>query len=257
MGHGAGRLPGVKSAVHALALQAAALSWVVALVVDPDPLELVPALLVGVGLLGMSTVATVGMIVVGGRWSHLLGFCAIATGVVIAIIRPIDVMWVISTALTALALIALLSPALTKTIRRLPSASGPPPRAVTPPLVLLATPAVLGFLGNDATVWALVIVSLSAPTVALLYSRVFPGGLLAIRLLWPILAIALAPLMGWLAGSASVTLGLVVAILSWDSSVKASYHPPQETGSTFPIPPELAPGEVLDAADIDEHGRRK
>lgn len=247
----------MKAALYALTLQAAALSWVVALVVDTGPLETVPALLVGVGLLEMSTVAVVGMIVVGGRWSHLLGLCAIATGAIIAVIRPIDFMWFVSVFLTALALAGLLSPGLTRTIRKLPSASGPPPRAVTPPVVLLAVPAILGFVGNDATVWALVVVSLMAPSVALLYSRVIPGGLLAIRLLWPMVAVVLAPLLGWLAGTASVILGLTVAILSWDRSVKASYNPPQETGTTYPIPPELAPTEILDAAEIDEQGRRK
>lgn len=255
--HRPGTLLGVKSALLALTLQLSALAWIVALVVDSGPLEAVPALLVGVGLLSMSTVATVGMIVVGGRWSHRLGLVALAVGWIVAVIRPIDVWWIVAVVLGAAALVALLSPGLTRNIRKLPSASGPSPRAITPPLILLAAPCVLGFLGNDATVWAILIVGLAAPSVALLYSRVLPGGLLAIRLIWPLMAVAMAPAMGWWAGSASVLMGVTVGVLSWHRSVRASYHPPQEEGSMYPIPPELAPGEVLDAANIDDRGRPK
>jgi hypothetical protein len=34
-----------------------------------------------------------------------------------------------------------------------------------------------------------------------------------------------------------------------------AFYPPRETGKAYPIPPELAPKEVLDAAEIDERGR--
>jgi hypothetical protein len=236
-------------------VQLAALSWVVAIVVDSTPLSAAPAFLVGLGLLTMSTVALVGMVVSGGRWAHRLGVAALGSGVILAIVRPIDFMWVVGVILTATALVALFSPTLMGSIRKLPSASGPPPRAVTPPLILLATPALIGFLGNEATAWALLVVGVSAPNVAFLYSRVIPGGLIAIRLLWPAMALALSPLLGWLAGGASAIIAIAVAAVSWDDSVKASYHPPREVGNTFPIPPELAPREVLDAAEIDDKGR--
>ncbi len=238
-----------------LTVQLSALSWVLAIVIDSSPLSTGPAFLVGLGLLTMSTVSLVGMVVSGGRWSHRLGLTTLAFTVVLAIIRPIDIVWVISVALTALALVALLSPTLTTSIRKLPSASGPPPRAIAPPLILLATPCILGFLGNEATTWALLVVGISAPNAAFLYSRVLPGGLLAIRLLWPALALALSPLLGWVAGVAAALIALVVAAASWDESVKASYHPPREQGSALPIPPELAPKEILDAAEIDDTGR--
>ena len=238
----------------AVTIQLAALSWVIAIVVDSTPFSPAPAFLIGLGLVVMSTVAFVGMVVSGGRWAHRLALVALAFCVVLAIARPVDLVWVVGVALTAVALVALLSPTLTGSIRRRPSASGPPPRAITPPLILLATPCVLGYLGNDATAWALLVVGVSAPKVAFLYSRVLPGGLIAIRLLWPAMALALSPLLGWAAGIATVVIALAVAIIAWDDSVKASYHPPREVGTTFPIPPELAPREVLDAADIDDEG---
>lgn len=234
----------------------AVLAWTVALIVDPTPLEAVPALLTGIGLVCMSTVAIVGMVAVGGRWAHRLGLASLGLTVVLAIVRPVDFMWYLAVGLTAFGFVALLSPTLTRSIRRLPSASGPPPRAVAPALLLLATPAILGMLGNEAEPWALTIVALSAPCVALLYSRVFPGGLLAVRLIWPLLAVALSRWLGSWAGSAAVALAVAVSAVSWHRSVKASYHPPRETGTSYPIPPELAPPEVLDAAEIDDKGRR-
>jgi hypothetical protein len=175
----------------------------------------------------------------------------------LAIVRPVDFVWVVSVALTGMALASLLSAPLRRTIRRLPSASGPPPRAITPPLLLLAAPCVLGLLGNEAEPWALLVVGVSAPSVALLYSRVIPGGLLAIRLFWPVTALALSPLLGWPAGIASVALAVTVAAFAWGESVRVSYHPPREVGTTFPIPPELTPSEILEAAEIDESGRPK
>ena len=235
----------------------AALVWTVAVVVDRGPFSTAPALLVGIGLLATATVATVGMVVVGGRWAHRLGVGSLAATIVVALVREIDVLWLAGIGATALGLVAMFTPTLTDTIRQLPSASGPPPRAVAPALLLVATPVILGFAGQDATPWALLVVGLTAPLVGFLYSRVFPGGLLAVRLLWPALALALTPLLGWVAGVVTAGLALTLAVLAWHPSVKASYHPPREVGTTFPIPPELTPEEVLDAAEIDDRGRPK
>lgn len=235
----------------------AALAWTVALLVDGSPWSTAPLSLIVIGMLASATVATVGMIVVGGRWSHRLGLGVIAMTAVIAVLRPIDPIWLVATVVSAGTLLALLSPSVTGSIRTLPSASGPPPRAIAPALILLVTPAVLGFVGNEATAWALLLVGLTAPSAAFLYSRVIPGGLLAIRLLWPALALALTPLLGWVAGTVTAVIALAVAVTAWDRSAKSSYHPPREVGTSYPIPPELAPPEILDAAQIDERGRRK
>jgi hypothetical protein len=52
-------------------------------------------------------------------------------------------------------------------------------------------------------------------------------------------------------------LALAVLILAWHPSVKVSFHPPREVGSVFPIPPELAPSEIREAAHLDERGRAR
>lgn len=247
----------MKSSVLKALTLLAALVWTAALVVDPGPLEPVPSVLVGFGLLATATVAVVGMVVVGGRWAHRLALASLAITVILGVIRAVDILWVAGVVSTAVAFAALCSPPILSTIRKLPSASGPPPRAVLPPLILLLAPALLGFGGNEAEPIPLLVVGLSAPLAAFLYSRVLPGGLLAIRILWPLLAVALSPLLGWWAGSLAVVVAGTVAIIAWDTSVKASYHPPREVGSTFPIPPELTPPEIRDAAGIDEKGRPK
>jgi MFS family permease len=233
-----------------------ALVWTMALVVRSEPFSPASALLLGVGLLATATVATVGMIVVGGRWAHRLGLASLVMSVALAIARDIDFAWVVGTVATVIALMGLLSPTVTSTIRKLPSASGPPPTAIAPPILLLITPALLGFVGNEATPWALLLVGLSAPNAAFLYSRVIPGGLLVIRLVWPVMTLALTPVLGWIAGAVAAALAIAVGVTAWDSSVKASYHPPREEGTTLRMPTELTPREVLDAAQIDEKGHR-
>jgi hypothetical protein len=245
----------VKAFAAASTILVASLLWAIALALDPTPLGSAPASLLSVGLVVDSTVAMVGMIVVGGRWAHRLGGAVALMTAAVAVIRPVDTIWALGVAATAVSVIALASPGLTRGIRKLPTATGPPPRVVAVPLLLLVVPCLLGLTGVDATVWALFAVGLSGPVAAFAYSRVVPGGLLAVRLLWPALALGLAPLLGLVCGVISVVLAIVVLTLSWHPLVKTSFHPPQETGSTFPVPPELIPKDVLDAAEIDDKGR--
>ncbi|MGD2103324.1 MAG: hypothetical protein PVG83_13925 [Acidimicrobiia bacterium] len=235
----------------------AAIVWTVALMVDSSPYDTAAATLIAAGLLTTSSVATVGMIVTGGRWARLLALGAVLATTVVAVLRPVDVLWMLGIGATAISLFALFSPGLTRTIRRLPSASGPPPRAIAGPLLALYAPVLLGLAGSEADEWALLVVGLSAPVAAFMYTRVLPGGLMAVRIIWPAAALALAPLLGPLCGSVTAALAVGVAVASWHPLAKASYHPPQEKGTALPIPPELAPSDVLDAAEIDDRGRRR
>jgi len=255
LGRRTGTLRRVKGASLAAAPMAAALAWTTALMADPGGMGSVNVLLVGLGLLGSSLVSTVGMIVVGGRWAHRLGLAALGLTVGVAVVRPIDPWWLLATGVTALGVVALASPALTRSIRRLPAATGPPPRAVIPPLLLLCMPVALGLLDDDSAVWALLVAGLSGPLVALLYSRVLPGGLVAMRLGWPLTTLALTPWLDPPTALTAVATAVAVAVISWHPSVAASYHPPREVGTVFPVPPELTPKAVLDAAELDDQGR--
>lgn len=235
----------------------AALAWTAALVASSGPFSPAAALLAGIGVLSMSSVSVVGMTLTGGRWAHRLAIGSVAAGLVIAVMRPIDGFWVLGLILSALAGAILFIPSVRSRIRRLPAASGPPQTAVLAAVMLLTAPFLIGVAFLDTAPWAGLIIGLSAPIAAFLFSRVVPGGLLSIRLGWPLVAVGLAPFVEMPAAAVSAGLGLAVALIAWRPEVKTSFHPPRETGTTYPIPPELAPGDILDAARIDERGRRE
>lgn len=244
----------MKSPAIAIAPLLAALAWTVALIVDGAGYSGSSVLLMGLGLLLMGVVSVVGMVVVGGRWARRLGLGVIAGSTLVALLRPIDLWWLVALGLTALAGLALYAPSVTSRVRKLPAAAGPPTRAVILPLLLLMVPFLLGISEQDGS-WPALVVGAAAPLVAFAYARVVPGGLLAIRYLWPALAIVLAFQMGLPAGVVSALLGVGVFAVATDGSVKVAFHPPRETGTAYPIPPELAPPEILDAAEIDDRGR--
>lgn len=255
MGTRTGRLAGVRVPLSAAAPLVAAITWAIALMIDTSPLGTTPAMLTAASMLVMSAVAVVGMVVAGARWAWLLGLGSSAVSAVVAAVRPSDVAWMIGIAATTISVFALLSPGVSRTIRKRPSAAGPPPRVVAVPLLALMAPALLGLTGTGATPWALLVVGLTGPVAAFMYSRVLPGGLLAVRVVWPGLALGLSPFLGPLCGGAAVALAVAIVVLAWHPLVKTAYHPPLERGTTFPIPPELTPSEVRDAAEIDESGR--
>lgn len=234
---------------------AAALVWVLALLFDPGPLPSSSTLLTGVGLLAIATTSVVGLAVARARWAHRLAAASVTGTIIVAMIRPIDPVWWIGVVVSAVAAAVVFLPTVTGRIRKLPAAAGPPPAAVVPPLVLLSAPLLVGLTSAEAAPLPALVVGLSAPLFAYLYVRVVPGGLWGVRLLWPLLAIGLAPVLGAPSGIVTALAGLAVAGFAWRPEVRASYHPPREVGSTFPIPPELTPSEVRDAAQIDEKGR--
>ncbi len=229
--------------------------WTIALIVDPGPLAPWSVFLIGLGMLEMATVGAIGVIVVGGRWAWRTVMGTLALTLVIAVLRPIDALWVISLAASIMTGALYCLPVVGRGVRKLAAATGPPWRAVMAPLVLLAVPAILGLAAWEGPTPATLVVAVSAPVAALWYSRLFPGGLIVLRIGWPLLALGLAAFQPPYATLASIALGIGVAVLAWHPEVKVAFHPPRETGSVFPIPPELAPREVLDAARLDERGR--
>ncbi|MDP9496019.1 MAG: hypothetical protein M3P87_12375 [Actinomycetota bacterium] len=233
----------------------AALLWVAALLIDPGRLAPRSVLMMGWGLLTMATIAIVGMIVVGGRWALRTAFATVIATLLIALLRPVDPIWFVALTGSIGAGVLLFLPIVTARIRKLPSATGPPTGAVLVPLLLAATPFSLGLAAWDHPTGATLIVAFGASLAALWYSRVLPGGLYAVRLGWPLLALGLAPLQSLPAATVSVVTALLVLVIAWHREVRIAFHPPRESGRVFPIPPVLAPQEILDAAEIDERGR--
>ncbi|MGH8944821.1 MAG: hypothetical protein ACRDVL_01570, partial [Acidimicrobiia bacterium] len=165
------------STLTAMVPLAAALVWVLALLFDSGPLPASSTLLTGIGLLATATTAVVGLVVGGARWAHRLAASSVAATLVVAAVRPIDPIWWLGLVVSALAAAVLFLPATTGRVRKLPSATGPPPAAVIPPLALLAAPLLVGLTSAEAPPLPALVVGLSAPVFAYLYSRVLPGGL--------------------------------------------------------------------------------
>jgi hypothetical protein len=222
--------------------------------IDPGPLAPWSVFMVGFGLLTMATVSVVGMIVVGGRWALRTGLATIGASLVIAAVRPVDPIWFVALVGSAAAGVLLFLPVVTQHIRRLPSATGPPQRAVLVTLLLVSAPFTFGLAAWNRPSAATVVVGLSAPLAALWYSRLLPGGLYAVRIIWPALALGLAAFQPIAVAVVSVAMAVAVIVIAWHRDVQVAFHPPRETGRVYPIPPELAPREVLDAAEIDERG---
>jgi hypothetical protein len=233
----------------------AALAWAVAAMVDPSPLDEAGALLTGTGLIIIALVGVAGMVLTGGRWARRLSLGVVAGGYLLAFIRDLDSGWIAALTLTSFAAAMLFLPAVTGQIRKLPSASGPPPRATLLPLLLITVPFLLGLTSLGNTDPAALVVGFGALGAAFWYARVLPGGLIMVRVLWPLLAVALAWQLGLVAGLLSIAAGLAVAGLAWTSDSSVAFHPPRERGSIVPTPPELAPREVLETADLDDRGR--
>ena len=244
----------MKSPLLAVTPLVAVVTWTIALIVDSKPFDKVAVFLIGIGLLGMATTSVVGIVVTGGRWARRLGLVVVGATVWLAVVRPVDPFWIIGVVTTSLAGVSLFMPSVRAGVRKFPAAAGPPSRAVVVSLILLGTPFALGVTHTGSAPWATIVVGLTAPLAGFAYSRVLPTGLLMVRILWPAVAIGAAVPMGWPAGLIGASLGILIAALAWDRSVRTAFHPPNEVGSSYPIPPELVPREILDEAGIDDLG---
>ncbi|MCI0424319.1 MAG: hypothetical protein L0Z47_00510, partial [Actinobacteria bacterium] len=208
----------------------AALVWVAALVVDPSVFDSPAALLLGgVGLILTATVAVVGMVLSSSRWAYWLAWTVLTATAVVAVVRGFDAWWVAGVVASLGAAVGLVT--VSTAIRPRPAATGPSARAVGVPLVLLWAPLLIG-----ATVpgppWAMLVVGLGAPLAAFLYARVVFGGLLAVRLGWPLLGAVISPFLTWPGHLTVAALVVVVVVLAWHPSVRSAFHPPREIGST-------------------------
>lgn len=222
--------------------------------IDPGIYGSLSVLLIGLGLIEMATVGTIGLILVGGRWAFRVLLATTAATFAIAVIRPLDAFGIVGLAISALALIWLLGPGSTGMVRQLPAASGPPPRAVLVTLLALSAPLTMGLVPEEAN-YSVVAFALFTALCAFLYSRTVTGGLLLLRIGVPAVALGLAIPMPALHAIAALVLAVVVSFYAWSSDVAVAFRPLIEKGTTYAIPPELAPREILEGARIDERGQ--
>lgn len=227
--------------------------WTVVLAAASSDRTDVAVILLSVSLWTHTVVALTGMLVARARWARRLAMAVAAAQGAVALLLPPGGWWGVGLVVSAVTAVSVGGPWLDGVIRGRPSAAGPPARAVLVPLFLVGVPFALGY-GNADGALPLVVAG-TALLAAFWFIRTLPGALWVVRVVWPGLAVALAWPMGWPVGVVAATAGLVVAVPAWHPSVRNAVHPLVESGSRVPIPPELAPREVLDAADLDEWGR--
>lgn len=232
----------------------AVLIWLAAIMLDPGAYHPNSVLLTGLGWLLLSTVATVGLVLVGGRWALRTLVGVLGTTLWVGAVIPLSPWSMAGLGASAVALILLLSPRQHRLVRKLPSASGPPARSVVVTLAALGLPLGLGLIPADPNSWVIVMAA-SGPLTALLYSRTIPGGLAAIRFGLIGVSLALAALMPLPHAIVAVLASASITAAAWSADVAVAFRPLIEKGTSYAIPPELAPKEILDGAGIDEKGQ--
>lgn len=248
----------MRPALFAAALVlASAVLWAGRLLAGPGPFAAGPASLLAADLVVLAAVAVVGVLVAGSRWARRLAVGVAAAGPLVGTALPVDPAWVVALAVSGAALALAVGPALGTVVRRLPAADGPPPAAVALPLLLLSVPALAGAaLPSGPTPLAWVAVAVST-LVAVWYAKAWPGAVPAVRLLAPAALVAGALGSGPVPG---VVLGLAaagVAALAWTKAARSAARPLVAPGRAIPIPPELLPADLLEAAGLDSRGRRR
>ncbi|MEX0756469.1 MAG: hypothetical protein WD204_00840 [Acidimicrobiia bacterium] len=209
------------------------------------------------GHLLLTAVVIIGSLVGAARWSVGLGAGLAGVIAVPAVVHPIGPVWIVMVGTAGLALAGLLGTGLRAVVRQRPPTDSPPKKAVALTLGLLAGPVLIGALqpdGVDLLDWIL-----AGGTVALAvwYSRAKPAALWATRLGLPVAVVATVLAVPF-PGSVAAAIGFVALTwLAWSTDARIAVIPLASPGRAVPIPAELAPGEILDAAGLDSRGRRK
>lgn len=242
--------------LFAAVLVLASLAWALALAFGSGPFGASSATLLAIDLLILGTVTAIGVVLSGGRWTRRAGLVLLAGLTVLAVVIDIDGWWIVGTVSTVLAIALWVGPWLGTRLRRLPRADGPPPRAAALTLGLIAVPALVAVTapsGVSAGGWVLSAFSLVA---AWGYARAWLTALWAVRTALPILGIVTAAGLTW-PGGLALGLGVVMlTALAWAPDVQqAAMEPSPALADPLPIPRELIPREVMDAAGLDEKGR--
>lgn len=237
--------------VAALAVAAAAL-WGLHLAVDPDPFAGGAAAVVALTLVVLTVVTAGGLLLARSRWARRLLPAVAGAMIALAAPTPMDPMVATALALAAAAAAGAAGPWLGRWARRRPAAGGPSPLGTAALLGSLALPGAVGLIrhgGLSAPDW---IVVGGAAAGTWLLSRARPSGLWILRVGLPAAAVAAALVDGVPSGPLLAAAVAIPSALAWKVDLGPDPVLPSER---LPIPPELAPLDVLQAAGYDDTGR--
>lgn len=234
---------------------AAGLLWAVKLILTPGLLAPDAGVLAGLDLLLLSTVAAAGLVLARGRWSRRLAYGVLAAGGAAALGTPLDAWWALALVVSGAALVGLLGPWLNGWLRRLRAAAGPPVPAVLLALSLLALPGAVAVIGHGGLAPGSWLLAAAGPVLAWSYVRAHTAGLWGSRLL-PVFALPAALSAPLLPAVLLLLAAAVPAGLAWTAQAGLAVSPLDPRSATVvPMPPELVPPEVLEAAGLDDRGR--
>lgn len=236
------------------------LSWALFLAFGQVTIARSSALMAATSIVLLGCVTTVGYLLNRGHWTQrtLLAHAAagLLTGAVTIPGAGWGQLWWSAGLLSAVQAGVSLSPIPKPWVRRRKAAGGPGPLASSIPLLLVATPMVIGLAIPVGPGMAASLLAWSALPLAFAFAQSYRWSLWVLRLAYPAMTIlALSGESLWSKIGIVAISGITVA-LSWttDASVAVTRPPMTRTG-VFPIPPELTPDDVLDAAGIDGSGR--
>lgn len=244
----------MRALFFALSLLAASLTWSGIIIRSPD-LATDSATVIAATVVVLSAISVIGMLVGHARWARRLALGSIVIHLSTAATSEASVWWWMGLALSAAATVGLVGPGMKGVVRELPAALGPPPEAVVLPLLLVGAPLLIAgaaTAGIGPWQWgAIMIVWVSA----VVYAKAWPGALLATRFLAPLSLVA-AGISGLPLGWVTVFLAGVVLRHAWSPNARLAVRPLVQPGTRVPIPPELAPQDILNEAGYDSSGRR-
>lgn len=213
------------------------------------------ATVLGVGLIVVAGVGIVGMIGGAARWAHRLAVGLGIAEVALAVPHEISPMTSAGLFFGGAALAGLGGTAMRGMVRQRPPADGPPPKSVALAITLLVSPPIWALASLDGLGTYGTIASIVTWAAMAHYVKAWPFALPFVRLVLPTTLIVCAVASDVITGSAIATSAIVAGYLAWTVAVRVAINPLATPGKAVPIPAELAPVEILDAAGIDDHGQ--
>lgn len=238
-------------------LVAASVLWLVRLSGGAEDLTAGPAVLLGIDLVLLSLVAAAGLLIARSAWARAMGALTALTPLLLLSTESDrdPLIWVAS-GLSVLTLAMLLSPGVARWVSIGHSDPSLPRTAGVLLAGLLLSPAVAAAASPSGTTIPLWLLAAAGPLAAIGYSRASVGALWVIRVATIPLCLAAALSSSLAGGLLAIGYGLAITTLSWQRSVLLAAEPLTPLPSPgYRIPPEMAPAEVLEAADLDESGR--
>jgi len=230
-------------------------SWAL-LLMSSGPYAPDAASVIGAELVVLGAIAITGMVVSSSRWGRWLAIGVAVLGPLFGIGIPTGAWWVSNLVVSALVLAALAGSATSGVIRRLPSAVGPTPRVVSFTLVLVALPLLVATAspeGLGRPEWIMIGTSALA---AGLYSKAGPLAVAFVRGVLPVASIVAAVFAGLPRAMIWIAIGTILTVFAWHKDIRLAVRPLVEQGRAVPMLPEMVPPDILEAAGLDERGRR-